>query len=283
MKIGIICSRVRPEEKLLFNEIRKQGHELVKIDDRKLMFDLTKKPDFNADIIIIRSISHSRFLYISKILNNRGIKTINSYDVGKVCGDKLLTSLILEKNNIKTPRVRVAFNQRSALKAIEELRYPVVIKPNVGSWGRLMAKVENRNQAESILEHKKTLGDYYHSIFYIQEYIDKPGRDIRAFVVGRKVIAAIYRKSEHWITNTARGGSASNCPVTDEIKDICLKSADAVGGGVLALDLFETKDNGLMVNEINHTMEFRNSIKTTGVNIPGRIVEYLENTANKKS
>lgn len=279
MKIGVLCSRIRPEEKLLFKEIRDRGHELIQIDDRKLIMDLSKNPKIEADVILERCINHSRAIHLTKMLNDRGIKTVNDYDVINLCGDKLLTSLRLEKERISTPRVRVAYTPESALEAIEDLRYPVVIKPNVGSWGRLMAKVENRNQAESILEHKKTLGNYYHSIYYIQEYVDKPGRDIRAFMVGNEVICAIYRSSEHWITNTARGGSASNCPLTSEIVDICKRSSKAVGSGILALDLFETEDGSYSVNEINHTMEFRNSITTTGVNIPGKMVDYLEKMA----
>jgi len=281
MKIGVLCSRIRPEEKLLFQEIRKRGHELVQIDDRNLIFDLNQKEFFDVDIVLERCISHSRALLITKILNNRNIRTINSYDVINVCGDKLRTSLLLDIKKIPTTKVRIAYTQESALKAIEDLRYPVVIKPNVGSWGRLMAKIENRTQAESVLEHKKTLGDQYHSIFYIQEYIDKPGRDIRAFVIGNEVICAIYRHSEHWITNTARGGRASNCPVTKEIKKICLDAKKALNADIIAIDLFETKDNGLIINEINHTMEFRNSIDTTGVNIPGKMIEYLERCVKK--
>jgi [lysine-biosynthesis-protein LysW]---L-2-aminoadipate ligase len=149
-----------------------------------------------------------------------------------------------------------------------------VLKPVVGSWGRLLAKVENRASAEAIIEHKAVLGGVSHSIFYVQEYIDKPGRDIRAFVVGEEPIAAIYRTSPNWITNTARGGVATNCPLTDEIKDLCQRTAKAVGGGLLAIDLFESP-NGMSVNEVNHTMEFRNSIATTGVNIPARMVDYV--------
>jgi [lysine-biosynthesis-protein LysW]--L-2-aminoadipate ligase len=147
------------------------------------------------------------------------------------------------------------------------------LKPVIGSWGRLLAKIENREMAEALIEHKASLG-VHHQVFYIQEYIDKPGRDIRAFAVGDKVICAIYRSSENWITNTARGGVATNCPVTDEIAELCQRAARSVGGGLLALDLFET-EHGLSINEINHTMEFRNSIGTTGVDIPQKMIEYV--------
>jgi [lysine-biosynthesis-protein LysW]--L-2-aminoadipate ligase len=168
----------------------------------------------------------------------------------------------------------VAFTPESALEAIEQLGYPVVLKPCVGSWGRLVAKVNDREAAEALLEHKQILGSYHHSIYYIQEYVKKPGRDIRSFVVGDETIAAIYRTSEHWITNTARGGKASNCPITPDIDALSQGAAKAVGGGMLAIDLIESAD-GLLVNEVNYTMEFRNSIDTTGVNIPAKMVDYL--------
>jgi [lysine-biosynthesis-protein LysW]--L-2-aminoadipate ligase len=175
---------------------------------------------------------------------------------------------------VPSPRTFIAFTQESALQAIETLGYPVVMKPAIGSWGRLLSKINDRDAAESILEHKEVLGSYHHSIFYIQEYIDKPKRDIRAFVVGDECICAIYRYSEHWITNTARGGQAENCPVTPELGALSVAAAKAVGGGVVAIDLLETPDGRLLVNEVNYTMEFRNSIETTGVDIPGKIVDY---------
>ena len=176
----------------------------------------------------------------------------------------------------------VAHTPESALQAIERLGYPVVLKPAVGSWGRLLSKVNDREAAEAILEHKETLGSYHHSIFYIQKYVEKHGRDIRSFVVGDETICAIYRTSPHWITNTARGGVATNCPVTREVNDISVRAAKAVGGGVVAIDLFETPD-GLMVNEVNYTMEFRNSIDTTGVDIPAKVVDYVVEVGAEKS
>ena len=189
------------------------------------------------------------------------------------CGDKYVTSQILVRNSIPTPRVLMAFDAEAALEAIEALGYPCVLKPVVGSWGRLLARIDNREMAETIIEHKASLG-VHHQVFYAQEYVDKPGRDIRAFVIGAEPIAAIYRASDNWITNTARGGQASNCPLTPELRNICQRTAQAMGGGLLAIDIFETAD-GFTVNEVNHTMEFRNSIDTTGVNIPARMVDYV--------
>jgi len=281
IRIGFLYTRLRVEEKYLLEELEKyKDLEIVRINDSESFFDIHQaaRP---IDVLFERSISYSRGLYISRIFEAHGIPVVNSSRVAERCGDKYVTSQILAQNGIPTPRVYMAFDEDSALRAIEAMGYPCVLKPVVGSWGRLLAKVENREMAETLIEHKATLG-VNHQVFYIQEYINKPGRDIRAFVVGDETICAIYRSSENWITNTARGGVATNCPVTDEIAELCQRAAHAVGGGLLALDLFET-ENGLTVNEINHTMEFRNSIATTGVNIPQKMVEYVLTQAAVKA
>jgi [lysine-biosynthesis-protein LysW]--L-2-aminoadipate ligase len=243
------------------------------IDDRELSFNLGKDK-FDYTLVLERCINHSRALHAIMLFENAGVPCINSAQVALTCGDKLLTSKNLESCHVPQPEVRIAFTEESALKAIEDMGYPVVIKPAVGSWGRLLAKINDRDAAEALLEHKTILGSYHHSIFYIQRYIEKKGRDIRSFVVGNKCIAAIYRTSQHWITNTARGGIASNCVVTDQISELSIQAAQAVGGGIVAIDIFETA-RGMMVNEVNYTMEFKNSIHTTGVNIPKCIVDYV--------
>lgn len=275
MRIGVLCSRVRVEEKLLFQEMDRCGLDYVRIDDDEVIFDLNRG-HYPYDIVLERSIHHSRALYALKALNDAGVPTVNTAQVADVCGDKFKTTQALIREGVPTPRTAMAFTPASALRAIEELGYPVVLKPAIGSWGRLIAKVNDREAAEALLEHKEILGSYHHSIFYIQEYVPKAlGRDIRAFVVGDECICAIYRTSAHWITNTARGGQASNCPVTPALADICLGAARAVGGGVVAIDVLEAADGRLLVNEVNYTMEFRNSIDTTGVNIPARVIDYL--------
>jgi [lysine-biosynthesis-protein LysW]---L-2-aminoadipate ligase len=273
MRIGFLHSLVRKDEKLLLDEFRdRDGVELVMLDDRKLIFDLQSRPD--VDVVLERCINHSRAMHGLRLLESAGIRCINTSEVARICGDKILTSLALKEAGVPQPELRIAFTEASALDAIEELGYPAVLKPAVGSWGRLLSKVNDREAAESILEHKAILGSYHHSIFYIQKYVEKKGRDIRSFVVGDTCIAAIYRSSEHWITNTALGGVATGCPINDELAEMSLRAAKAVGGGIVAIDLFETP-RGLLVNEVNYTMEFKNSIATTGVNIPAKIADYV--------
>ncbi len=275
MRVGFLYTRLRAEEKYLLEELnRRPNLETVLINDDEVFYDIARRPA-QVDVLFERSVSYSRGLYISRIFAAHGVAVVNPPLVAERCGDKYQTSQLLISAGIPSPRVLMAFSPESALAACDALGYPCVLKPVIGSWGRLLAKADDRAAAEAIIEHKATLGGVQHQIFYIQEYIPKPGRDIRAFVVGEETIGAIYRTSPNWITNTARGGQANNCPVTPEIDDLCRRAARAIGGGLLAIDLLEDPQRGLLVNEVNHTMEFRNSIATTGVDIPARMVDYV--------
>ena len=275
-RIGVLYSRLRVEEKWIFAALERRGIDYDRLDDRDVYFDLDQpEPWQKYDAFLMRSISYARGLYALHILNAWGIPTVNTAAVAETCGDKLITSSALRKAGVPQPHNVIAFTPEAALDAIERMGYPVVLKPVVGSWGRLLAKINDRDAAEAVLEHKNTLGSYQHSIFYIQEFINKPGRDIRVIAVGDKIITAMYRVSEHWITNTARGGEGQVCPITPELEEICVRAVQAVGGGVLAVDIIEHPDRGFLVNEINHTMEFHTAQPVNNVDIGDVIVDYL--------
>ncbi len=279
-KIGVLLSRIRVEEKWLLTNLEHRGIDFDRIEDGNIEMDITNPGAWlKYDAILERSLSFTRGLYATSVLNSWGIPTVNMASVAQICGDKLATTSALARAGIPQPKVKVAFTPESALQAIEEMGYPVVLKPVVGSWGRLLSKINDRDAAEAVLEHKDTLGSFQHSVFYIQEYIKKPGRDIRAMVVGDQTICAIYRTSPHWITNTARGGQGEICPVTPELHEICQAAAKAVGGGVLAVDVLEDENNGLLVNEVNHTMEFHTLAPVTGIDIAGVIIDYTMQVA----
>jgi [lysine-biosynthesis-protein LysW]--L-2-aminoadipate ligase len=280
MKAAIICSLVRPEEKMLIEAFAKRGATCDVVDDRSICFDLHALESWKQyDVVVERCISQSRARYILRTLALAGVKTVNTYEVVENCGDKFVTSQLLVQHNVPTPRTMLAFTPESALQAIEQMGYPCVLKPVIGSWGRMVTLVNDRQAAEGMIELRDVLGNYEQHIYYIQEYIKKPSRDIRAFVVGGKTIAAIYRTSVHWITNTARGGKATNCPVTPELDALCSAGARAVGNGVVAVDVLEDEQRGLLINEINHTMEFKNSVTPTGVDIPAAVVDYALSVA----
>ncbi|MFQ5615499.1 MAG: lysine biosynthesis protein LysX [Anaerolineales bacterium] len=274
--LGILYSRVRVEEKKIFAELDARRVSCDRIHDQTVIFAIEDPAPWQQyDLVLIRSLSYARGLYAARILNSWGIPTVNSASVAEICGDKLATAAAFQQAGIPQLQTRTAFSVKSALQAIEEIGYPVVLKPVVGSWGRLLAKINDREAAEAILEHKATLGSYHHSIFVIQEYVEKPGRDIRAIVIGDRTIAAMYRHADHWITNTARNGKGKPCPITRELDELCVAAAQAVGSGAFGVDLIEHPDKGLILNEINHTFEFHGAQPVTGVNIPGILVEYL--------
>ena len=282
MLIGVLFTRIREEEKLIIRELEERGLDFELIDVRKVIFDLHEFENWKRfDIVLNRGVSHSQSETVLDILEHWGIPCVNNIHTARICGDKRITSQHLILNHVPTPEVRVALTVDSALEAIEEMGYPVVLKPVVGSWGRLLARVNDRETAESILLHKRELGSYQHSIFYIQEYVEKGGFDIRTFVVGGETICGITRSSEHWITNTARSGRAANCPITPEIDQLSRAAARAVGGGIVAIDIMENRMGEYVVNEVNYTMEFKNSIAPTGVNIPAKIVDYIVRMAQE--
>lgn len=268
--VAVVYDRLREEERLLFDAFERVGVPCTPLYAATIAIELGAAA---PAVVLQRCVSQWRGLSLARAYQAAGSVVLNRPEVIEVCGDKLATSAALVRHGVPTPRTSVAVDRDAALAEAERLGYPVVIKPLVGSWGRLVARLGSRAAAEALLEYKEVLGGPEHKVHYLQEYIDKPGRDVRAFVIGDEVVAAIYRTSDDWITNTARGGVASNCPLTEDLIAVTLGAARAVGGGILAIDLVESA-RGLLVIEVNHTMEFRNSITTTGVDIPGLIARH---------
>jgi [lysine-biosynthesis-protein LysW]--L-2-aminoadipate ligase len=275
--LGLFHTIIRPEEKWILEAAAKRGIPVERLHDEAITFPLVRN-GFKADLVLNRSVSHSRSLYALRFFEHYGVPTVNPYDVVALCGDKVLSSLRLTEAGIPTPRTVVALTPEAAMKALDEIGYPAVLKPPVGSWGRLMAKVDDPEEAQQIIEHKTALGSPNHAIFYVQEYIEKPDRDLRAFVVGDEVVAAMSRHSTDWRTNAARGATAEPLTPTPEIAELALAAAAAVGGGVLAVDLMESP-RGLVVHEVNPTPEFRALTGATGIDIAGRIIDYVSEVA----
>lgn len=279
--LAVIYDRIRPDEKMLFAALDDLGvsYDKVYAPHLSFTFDAQGAAQVPWRVAIERCVSQTRGHAVTRALEAYGTQVINPSHVIELCGDKLATNARLHAAGLPTPRTGVAFDGESALRLMDEMGYPLVLKPTVGSWGRMVSRLNDRDAAEAVIEHKEVLGGPQHGVFYMQALVDKPQRDIRAFVVGGQCIGAIYRTSEHWITNTARGATASNCPVTPEIDDLATRAATAVEGQIVAIDLVEDPQahnewGGLLIIEINHTMEFKNSVSTTGVDIPRRMAEY---------
>ena len=279
MKIGLLYSRIRKDEKLLLNELRERDHEVVKIDVRKQQFSLSDPPsEFeDLDLVLDRCLATSRSLYATKFADAYDVPVVNSPETAEICADKVKNSLALEESGIPTPNTEVAFTKDAAMEIVEDFGYPCVLKPVVGSWGRLMAKLDTRDAAEAVLEHKETLGHYEHKIFYVQEFVDKPGRDIRVLATDGEPVAAMVRSSEHWITNAAKGADTDTFELDEEALDLVERASEAVGGGLLGVDLMEVGDD-YTVHEVNHTVEFKalNDAVGDSVDVPAKVVDWLE-------
>ncbi len=292
MKIGFLHSRIRKDEKLLLEEIRNRNHNLVKIDTRDISLspdeievfsnEKSERLDIETfDVVVNRAGSYSRGIYSVRFFESHGIPAINSYSTANICGNKVETTLALEEKGIQTPKTKVAFTKKSALQTAEKLGYPIVIKPLVGSWARLLAKANDREAAEAVFEHKEQLGHYEHSVFYLQEYVEKPGRDIRVAVTEDKALAAMYRENKHWVTNVARGAETRECEINEKIREISIKAAEAVGGGFVGVDIIEIGGKYTVV-EVNHSLEFKALEETTGIDISSEFVDYIEDKASNQ-
>ncbi len=284
MHVGILYSRIRRDEKLLLSELRDRGHEVEKIDVRKQQFGLDGMTTdvTELDLVIDRCLATSRSLYATEFLDSYGVTVINHPQTADICADKAKNSLALAEAGVPTPNTKVAFTTDAALEAIEDFGYPCVLKPVVGSWGRLMAKIDSRNAAEAILEHKATLGHYEHKVFYVQEFVDKPGRDIRVLATDGEPVAAMTRSSEHWLTNAAKGGTTASFDLDETALDLVETASDAVGDGLLGIDLMEVGGAGsgqYTVHEVNHTVEFKALNDSTDVDVPARVIDWLETKA----
>jgi len=287
--LAVLASRVRYEEKRIFAALERREIRYTHLDTRRVTAGLEDGPGNGIEAgseagpeggpftaALTREISHSRAYYAALLLEGRGVATVNRAEVIAVCGDKLRTSLELRRAGLPTPRTRVALTPEAALEAAEALGFPVVVKPLTGSWGRLAALVRDRAEAQIVMEHRAALPSPQQHIIYLQEYIDKPDRDIRVVVAGDRVVAASYRYSEGWRTNAARDGRSEPCPVTPELGGLALAAAKAVGGGVLGVDLIEGP-GGPYVLEVNHTVEFAGlqAAHGDGVDVADAIVSHV--------
>lgn len=284
MPIGIFYDQIRFEEKELFKAAESLSVPFKRLNVDDLFFTLGKRGDEiqDVDIALLRCVSYFKSLHFSNYLESIGIRSISSFKTLQTAGNKLFASMALIKKGVKTPMTVLSFSYQSALNSLNKVGYPAVLKPVVGSWGRLISLIGDRYSAEAILEDRQYMSPLY-QIYYIQEYVEKPGRDIRATVIGGEVVSAIYRVSppDQWKTNIALGGRSEKAEITSELAEVVLKAAEAVEGEFVGVDVLESPKEGYLVNEVNPTPEFRGSMEATGVNIPEKVIKHLVSLIRK--
>jgi len=272
-----VFDRLRTEEKLLQSQASEMGYETSMIDAKTTRFDTnSKNNDYDfGDVVLERCISYYRGLHFTACLEFLDVPVINSFDTANICGNKMITSMLLKKNNIPTPKTYFSFSAESAMEHFENVGYPLVIKPIVGSWGRSVVPIKDKDTADAIIENRQVTDGPHDRIYYLQEMVDRPPRDIRVIMVDDQAISAMYRKSSGGFkTNIALGAEPEICKVTNEIEDLCTKASKAVGGGILGIDLMEDKKSGLLVHEVNNTVEFKGLVKVAEKNIPKEIIDF---------
>ena len=278
--LGIIYDRLRWEEKELSKSADARGLDVNRVDAKTISLDSdwssTDTQDKFGNIVLQRCISYFRGLHTTAFLESKGLKVINSMDVALTCGNKLLTTLKLEKANVPTPRTLFSFTAEGAIESLQTIGYPAVLKPVTGSWGRMVVKLNDKETAQAMIEMRSKIEGPLNQIFYIQEMVDRPPRDIRTIVAGDKIVASIYRHASpgEWRTNVSIGGKGDICKMTSELEDVVLRAADTVGGGLLGVDAMES-ENGILIHEINNTIEFKGAASVCGVDIANEIISYI--------
>ena len=274
--ITALYDTIRLEEKLLIESAKKNDINLEMVDCKNLFVNLNDKKSFDGPVLQ-RCVSYYRNLHSTAAIEGQGTKVVNCLNTGIFAGNKLFTHMLLQKAGVSTPDATVAFSKDSALEALEKNGFPKIIKPTVGSWGRMVSKINDIDAAEGIIDGREAMYPI-HQVHFLEEFVERPPRDIRVIVIGDNVAAGIYRNSGdgNWKTNTHLGGSAEICEISNELEDICIKAKDAVYGDIVGIDLMESKDKGMVVHEINNTTEFRNVVRVTGVDIPKLMLEYVK-------
>ncbi|MEO9309362.1 MAG: lysine biosynthesis protein LysX [Nitrososphaera sp.] len=277
-KVCIVFDRLRLEEKMLQDEASKLGHDVISLDAKITQLSTeSKRQDVDfGDVVIERCVSYFRGLHFTACLEFLGVPVVNSYEVANRCGNKMITSLLLKKAGVPTPKTYFAFSSEEAMNLINKIGYPIVIKPVIGSWGRGILPLRDKDTAEAIIEMREIEDGSHDRIYYLQEMIDRPPRDIRAITVGDEVVAAMYRKSQgDFKTNIALGGDPELCEITKELEDVCVRASKAVGGGILGIDIMEDKVRGFVCHEVNNTVEFKGLARVANKNIPQEMIKYV--------
>lgn len=281
-EVRIVYDRVRLEEKMLEEKSVELGYDTKMIDAKTTNLSTeSKRNDLDlGDVVLERCVSYYRGLHFTACLEFLGVPVLNRFEVANNCGNKMLTSLLLKKHGVPTPKTYFSFSPESALEVLDKHGYPLVIKPIIGSWGRGVILLKDRDTADAIMEVRELVDGPLDRIFYLQEAISRPPRDIRAIAVGDQVIAAMYRTSPTggFKTNIALGAEPVPCEITKELEDICIKASKAVGGGILGIDVMEDQKRGFVVHEVNNTVEFKGLARVAKRNIPKEMIQYAVDT-----
>ncbi|CCH32930.1 RimK family alpha-L-glutamate ligase [Actinosynnema sp. NPDC047251] len=274
--VVVLASRVRTEEKRIMTALDRRGVPWTHVDTRALSHD-TGVPATPWRVVLNREIGYHRAAHAALTLEEAGTRVLNPAAATRLCGDKWRTTLALRAAGVPTPRAVLALSPQAALPALAGLGYPAVVKPLVGSWGRLVTLLPDAATAAAVLEYVAALPGPQSHLVYAQQFVTGPGRDIRALVLGGRVLGASHRLGAGWRANVALGARSEPCEVTAELGALALAAAAAVGAVLAGVDLVEDGAGGLHVLEVNDRVEFAGLQAALGdrVDVAAEIVDFL--------
>ncbi|WP_371483743.1 RimK family alpha-L-glutamate ligase [Kitasatospora sp. NBC_00315] len=267
---------LRPEERLLLDALRVRGLAVRTALPPDLADVLSGRVE-PPRLVVLRNLSHREAIGTARRLEQAGVPTFNRAAAIEVCNDKGLQALLFARHGIAHPRSLHAFTHDQVRTAVEAVGRPAVVKPVSGSWGRGVVRLSDEEALEVWIGARESV-DAAGKLFpvLVQEYVDKPGHDLRVVVVGREPVVAIRRISQDWRTNTHLGAEVERAEITDEMAKLCLAAVDLLGEGFYGIDLIEDRATGTTaVLEVNANPEFARSSARHGVDVAGRLATYL--------
>jgi ribosomal protein S6--L-glutamate ligase len=284
VQVVVLAARTGWHTHELERAAAERGHQLTVLPYEGLVARIGPAPGLrsrnteldSADVVLARIIpSGSLEQIIFRVdalhrLEDRGTRVVNSPRAIERTVDKFWTSTLLEQCGIPTPETVVCDDPEEAVAAYRTLG-DVIVKPLFGSMGLGMVRVSDEEMAFRVF---RTI-EQIRGVYYIQRTVDHDGTDIRAFVLGGRVIAAIERRAAGWRTNLARGGAARNLSLSEQLSALAVRAAAAVGADYAGVDLVTGRDGTTYVLEVNGIPGWRGLQEATGLDIAGRLVDHL--------
>ena len=284
MQVVVLAARTGWHTHELERAAAERGHQLTVLPYEGLVARIGPVPGLrsrnteldSADVVLARIIpSGSLEQIIFRVdalhrLEDRGTRVVNSPRAIERTVDKFWTSTLLEQCGIPTPETVVCDDPEEAVAAYRTLG-DVIVKPLFGSMGLGMVRVSDEEMAFRVF---RTI-EQIRGVYYIQRTVDHDGTDMRAFVLGGRVIAAIERRAAGWRTNLARGGAARTLSLSEQLSALAVRAAAAVGADYAGVDLVTGRDGTTYVLEVNGIPGWRGLQEATGLDIAGRLVDHL--------
>ncbi|MEM0505087.1 MAG: RimK family alpha-L-glutamate ligase [Sulfolobales archaeon] len=279
MTYYIAVDIIRHDEKLIIEAFKNLGINAVVIKVDSELLPLVDSKTLEGSLVVVRPLSAYNAIYSAVAFESMGALTVNSSKTLYLCNDKILTYGCLIREGLKVPKTYIALSSSPLQTVSSRLQFPLIDKPPIGSWGRLVSYVRDSVDLKMISEHREFMGPLLKT-HVVQEVIGL-GKDLRCIVIGDEVLGCMMRKASdgEWRSNVALGGTVERYPVDGEVAELAIRASKAVGAEFAGVDLLI--GDGYYVNEVNGVPEFKGFIKATGIKVHEHLVKYLVSSSKR--